>query len=77
LIPRLASNGLAALEARHTDHDAETESRYRTLASELDLAISGGSDFHGDETPNGRAIGVVTLERRDFDRLTARVRGRH
>jgi hypothetical protein len=77
LIPHLASNGLAALEARHTDHDAETEGRYRTVASELDLAISGGSDFHGDEMPNGRAIGVVTLDRRDFDRLTARVRGRH
>lgn len=74
LIPSLASRGLTALEARHTDHDRETEERYRGMAAELGLAISGGSDFHGDETANGCALGVVTLDRADFDLLRARAR---
>lgn len=77
LIPSLASHGLVALEARHSDHDLETEVRYRTLARELGLEISGGSDFHGDESSNAGALGVVTLDRGDFDLLTARVRDRH
>ena len=77
LIPALASNGLTALEARHTDHDSETEARYRTMAAQLGLVVSGGSDFHGDGTSNACALGVVTLDRGDFDRLTARARDRH
>ena len=77
LIPALASNGLAALEARHSDHDYETEARYRSMAAQLGLVVSGGSDFHGDESSNACALGVVTLDRRDFDRLTARARDRH
>ena len=77
LIPALASNGLTALEARHSDHDPETEARYRSLAAELGLVVSGGSDFHGDQTSNARALGVVTLDRCDFDRLSARARDRH
>jgi 3',5'-nucleoside bisphosphate phosphatase len=77
LIPVLASNGLTAIEARHTDHDLETETRYRAMASHLGLAVTGGSDFHGDDTSNSRALGVVTLDRCDFDVLTARARDRH
>lgn len=77
LIPALAASGLAALEARHTDHDSDTEARYRAMAAELGLAVSGGSDFHGDETANARSLGVVTLDSSDFDLLVARVRGRH
>jgi hypothetical protein len=76
-IPALAANGLTALEARHSDHDMETEARYRAMASALRLAVSGGSDFHGDETSNANALGVVTLDRGDFDALTARARAGH
>jgi predicted metal-dependent phosphoesterase TrpH len=47
VIPRLAEAGLAALEVRHSDHDALTEQRYRELAARHGLAVSGGSDFHG------------------------------
>ena len=32
----------------HSDHDAATEARYRALAAELGLLVTGGSDFHGD-----------------------------
>lgn len=75
LIPSLAAGGLDAIEARHSDHDATTEARYRRLAAELGLAVSGGSDFHG-ETPTHRAsrLGVVTLPSDDLERLRARHR---
>lgn len=74
LIPSLAACGLAALEARHTDHPPEVEAHYRAMASRLGLAVSGGSDFHGDGTANADAIGRVTLPQDDFATLAARAR---
>lgn len=76
LIPSLASAGLSALEARHSDHPPDTEARYRALASRLGLAVSGGSDFHGDDTANGAALGAVTLSDADFAALEARMPSR-
>ena len=74
LIPSLAACGLAALEARHTDHPPEVEAHYRAMASRLGLAVSGGSDFHGDGIANADAIGRVTLPQDDFATLAARAR---
>lgn len=76
LIPSLASAGLAALEARHSDHPPDAEAHYRALASRLGLAVSGGSDFHGDDTGNGAALGAVTLGDTDFAALEQRIRSR-
>ena len=73
-IERFAREGLAALEARHTDHDAETEARYRSIAARLDLAVSGGSDFHGDDAHHPLGLGVVTLSCDDFARLESLAR---
>jgi hypothetical protein len=66
LIPSLAASGLTALEARHTDHDAATEAHYRTLAASLGLAVTGGSDFHGEVGHHAGGLGVVTLSSEDF-----------
>jgi 3',5'-nucleoside bisphosphate phosphatase len=71
-IPRLAAAGLAALEARHSDHDAETEQHYRGLAARHGLAVSGGSDFHGPSGHRIGTLGVVTLPADDFAALEAR-----
>jgi 3',5'-nucleoside bisphosphate phosphatase len=73
VIPRLAAAGLTALEARHSDHDADTEKRYRQMANELGLAVSGGSDFHGDPGHRIAMLGTVTLPDGDFALLEARV----
>ena len=75
LVPRLAGAGLAALEARHSDHDAASEAHYRRLADQHGLAVSGGSDFHGDGGHHASALGVLTLPEQDFCRLKARIRG--
>ena len=74
-IPAYAAAGLSALEARHRDHSPSVEEHYRKLAARLDLAVSGGSDFHG---PNDARDGVpaypgsVSLDRVDLVALEAR-----
>ena len=73
-IARFAARGLDALEVRHSDHDAETEARYRQMAARLGLAVSGGSDFHADPSHHIDALGVVTLGPDDLFELEARAR---
>ena len=73
LIPALARAGLTALEARHADHDAETEARYRALAAAHGLAVSGGSDFHADGDHHAGTLGSVGLPPEDFAVLQDRV----
>ncbi len=73
LIETLAIAGLDAIEARHSDHDARAEAHYRALASRLGLAVSGGSDFHGEDGRR-RELGQVVLPKEDFVRLAARRR---
>ena len=40
--------GLEAIEAYYPDHTPEQTEHCLSLARSLDLAVSGGSDFHGD-----------------------------
>ena len=72
LIPELATAGLAALEATHPDHDPGTGQRYRAMAAQLGLAVSGGSDFHGECRHHRSALGAISLEARDFQGLLER-----
>ena len=75
LLPALVAAGLDALEARHSDHDAQTEVRYRAVARELGILVTGGSDFHGaDAGHRVNALGQVTLDVEDFERLRDRAR---
>ncbi len=43
----LAEHGLAGLEVDHQDHDAHARDRLRGLARDLDLVVTGSSDYHG------------------------------
>jgi predicted metal-dependent phosphoesterase TrpH len=71
LIPVLAAAGLDAIEARHPDHTADVEARYRAIASELRLLTTGGSDFHGETGHRAPAPGTVTLTLEEFASLRA------
>lgn len=74
-IPGYAASGLSAIEVRHRDHSPVDEARYRRLAATLDLAVSGGSDFHGEHESRGGTVsapGSVTLGAEDFAALEAR-----
>jgi predicted metal-dependent phosphoesterase TrpH len=53
--------GLRAIEVYHSEHSAEEVSLYATLASNLSLLTTGGSDFHGATKP-GIALGTGKSE---------------
>ena len=68
-IPGLAAAGLDAIEAYHTNHDAEATARYCAMAERLGLAVSGGSDYHADESHGAPRPGSVSLPREAYERL--------
>jgi 3',5'-nucleoside bisphosphate phosphatase len=76
VIPSMVAARLDALEAYHSDHTADDVERYRTLAGRHGLAVSGGSDFHGESRHPRATLGSVTLPAEEFDRLAARVPAR-
>jgi predicted metal-dependent phosphoesterase TrpH len=71
----LRDAGLDALEVYHSDHDDLSVLRYRQLADELGLLVTGGSDFHGDPA-HGLEPGAAILPQPDWERL-ASARDRH
>jgi hypothetical protein len=73
-IAEWAEAGLDGLEVYHSEHDAEASARYRQLAESLSLAITGGSDYHGDDRAERARLGRVTTPQEDFDRLQERAR---
>jgi predicted metal-dependent phosphoesterase TrpH len=72
-LPSLRDLGLDALEAFHTEHDAAAVARYIEAASKLGLAVTGGSDFHGDPL-HGGAPGSVSLPLEHWVRFRSRPR---
>jgi predicted metal-dependent phosphoesterase TrpH len=74
-IPELAAAGLDALEVYHSDHDEAAVERYRRLASELGLLMTGGSDFHGDPA-RGIDPGASTVPQPEWQRFS-NARRRH
>lgn len=48
LIPELIEAGLMGIEAAHADHSAPMEEKYRRIAEEHRLIVTGGSDYHGE-----------------------------
>ena len=76
LIAPLAAAGLDAIEAVHSDHDAATEARYRALAADLGLLVTGGSDFHGDSGHRAGRLGGVGLAPEEFTALALAARRR-
>jgi predicted metal-dependent phosphoesterase TrpH len=62
--------GLDAVEVFHPDHDEAARTRYQSLALDLKLLATGGSDFHGDSS-HGWEPGAVTLPRGEWLRLRA------
>jgi 3',5'-nucleoside bisphosphate phosphatase len=71
-VTALAAAGLAGIEADHPDHTAAQRTRYRTLAGELGLEVTAGSDYHGEKKSN--RLGCAVTPREVVDRLRARHR---
>ena len=71
-----AEAGVDALEAYHIDHDLDTSARYCRMARDLNVSVSGGSDFHGDESHGATQPGRTSLPLADYDRLVRRAASR-
>jgi len=71
-IAGFAGAGLDALEAHHTEHDAATIVRYRAMADQFSVVVSGGSDYHADESHGAPHPGSMALPPEDYARLQAR-----
>ena len=72
LIPAFVVAGLDAIEAHHSKHTAEDTARYLDMAARHGVAVSGGSDFHGDPSHDRVGIGGVSLPPELFQALTDR-----
>ena len=70
LIERMAAAGMRGLEVDHPDHTPEMRERYRTLAGQLGLIATGGSDCHGTRYDPVR-LGTSLCEPEAFAALRA------
>jgi predicted metal-dependent phosphoesterase TrpH len=52
LIRDLRDAGLGGIEVYHSDHSPDDVRRYAEIAKKYGLAVTGGSDFHGDAKPD-------------------------
>jgi 3',5'-nucleoside bisphosphate phosphatase len=71
-IPRMAAAGLDAIEAYYIEHSPEMTTHYRVLAGRLGLAMSGGSDYHGDPSHGPARPGSVSLPEPAYAELKQR-----
>jgi 3',5'-nucleoside bisphosphate phosphatase len=70
LIEAMAAAGMAGLEVDHPDHDPEQRARYRAMAGQLGIAVTGASDCHGRRYDPVR-LGCETTAPEQFDALRA------
>ena len=64
--------GLGAIEVYHSDHRKEDAEFFLRLARRYRLAVTGGTDFHGDNKPGlalGTGYGNVAVPRQVLDAL--------
>ena len=77
LIPSLSRAGLTALEAHHSAHNQSKRAHYTKLAARYGLAVSGGSDYHGDQHHRAKFLGAIGPSRDAFNALLNRLRQVH
>jgi predicted metal-dependent phosphoesterase TrpH len=64
----LKAVGLSGVEVDHQDHDPDVREQLRGLAKELDLVVTGSSDFHGAGKV-GHDLGCNTTAPEEYERL--------
>ena len=73
-IRRMAAAGLGGLEIDHPDHAPDDRAELRRLAVELDLVVTGSSDYHGSRKTQG--LGAETTAPAELERLLGQASGR-
>ena len=67
-IADLTRSGLAGVEVDHQDHGPEARDALRAIAQNLDLIVTGSSDYHGTGKV-GHDLGCNTTDPEQFERL--------
>jgi predicted metal-dependent phosphoesterase TrpH len=67
-LSRLKEVGLKGVEVYQTKHNKKITKRYKKIAEELQLLITGGSDYHGENSP-GILPGDTGMNQEEFDQL--------
>jgi len=76
-IARIAqSAGLDAIEAYYFGYSPQTSLQYEQIARRRNLAVSGGSDFHGDVRPQV-GLGDIRITSEQLDALARRAPSPH
>ncbi len=60
------------LEVFYPDHSLEDLKKFKTLARNRDLIITGGSDFHGPNLSDEKRLGSIKLKDRYLKKLESR-----
>ncbi|MFY9398370.1 MAG: PHP domain-containing protein [Desulfomonilia bacterium] len=68
----LAGDGLAGIEIPYPDHTPVHRRLFSRTAKELDLLVTGGTDYHGPGR-DGPDIGACGLETRELERFLERL----
>jgi 3',5'-nucleoside bisphosphate phosphatase len=72
-IAEMAAAGLDGIEIDHMDHDPATRARLRALAADLDLLVTGSSDYHGSRKTC--VLGEYTTDPEVYGEITRRATG--
>jgi predicted metal-dependent phosphoesterase TrpH len=68
-IADLAAGGLGGIEVDHVNHSAEVRAELRGIATDLGLAVTGSSDYHGSGKGPEFHLGANTTDPEQYDRL--------
>jgi hypothetical protein len=76
LVMELKDYGLGGIEAFYAEHKPENMQKFCHWAEELDLICTGGTDYHGSNTPDlklGTGFGQLRVPDEALDQLKAAV----
>lgn len=74
LLAGLKEHGLGGIETYYAAHQPDSVAKFSAWAQELDLVCTGGTDFHGANTPDlhlGTGFGQLNVPDEALDRLKA------
>ncbi len=63
-VKELVSYGLDGMEGYYSEYDDKMQAEYQAMASRYGLALSGGTDFHGEMKPHisiGKGLGNMAV----------------
>ncbi len=79
LIMGMAENGLGGLEVYYAEHHPENIAKFKGWAEEFGLICTGGTDYHGSNTPDlklGTGFGQLRVPDEALEQLKAAAAGR-